>query len=196
MRIVGGALRGRQLTSRLSASTRPTSDRVREGIASALEARSAIQGASVLDLFAGTGALGLEALSRGAASSVAVDADRAALRCIQNNAIALGLQDQVRALQLDLLGSGAKVSARLSQTGLAPFSLVFADPPYALVSEAVRLLAGLTERGLLKAAATVVLEHAQRAVPVRPARFLELATYRYGDTAVVLWEAIASDLQT
>jgi 16S rRNA (guanine966-N2)-methyltransferase len=196
MRIVGGALRGRRLPGRPSAATRPTSDRVREAVASALQARGALEGARVLDLFAGTGALGLEALSRGAASLVAVDSDRAAIRCIADNARALGLGERVRALGLDLLGSDHKLAARLEQTGCSPFSLVFADPPYALAQPAVELLASLSSHGLLAPGAIILLEHAHKQPPQRPAGVGELATYEYGDTGIALWEAIASGRQT
>jgi 16S rRNA (guanine966-N2)-methyltransferase len=196
MRIVGGALRGRRLEARASPATRPTSDRVREAIASALEARSALVGARVLDLFAGTGALGFEALSRGAASLVAVELERAAVRCISNNAMALGLGERARVLQLDLMGSKAKLVARLAQTELGPFTLVFADPPYTLVQVTADILAALAEHALLAPDAIVVAEHAWGEAPERPASFEQLGTYRYGDTGVAIWRAIAGSAQT
>jgi 16S rRNA (guanine966-N2)-methyltransferase len=196
VRIVGGTLRGRRLASRPARSTRPTSDRVREGVASALEARGAIVGAHVLDLFAGTGALGLEALSRGADRLVAVDAERAAARCIGDNTAALDLQERVQVLQLDLNGAPANVAARLTQIGLAPFTLVFADPPYTLIQAAVTLLDALAEHGLIAPRAIVVVEHAQRQAPVCPPRFAELASYRYGDSGIALWETIAVSIET
>ncbi len=193
MRIVGGSLRGRRLPGRLAASTRPTSDRVREAVGSALQARGVLEGASVLDLFAGTGALGLEALSRGAASVVAVEHQRQAARCIADNARALGLQQQLRVLQLDLLGlSEAKLAAQLQQAGGAPFGLVFADPPYTLVQVAVERIAALAGGDLLAPGAILVLEHARRQPPQRPPAFTELAHYQYGDTAVALWQAWAA----
>jgi 16S rRNA (guanine966-N2)-methyltransferase len=191
MRIVGGALRGRRLKAPPARATRPTSDRVREAIASALQARGRLAGARVLDLFAGTGALGLEALSWGAAALVAVDRDRRALQCVNENARELGLSARVSALQLDLLGPVAKLSARLQASGLAPFTLVFCDPPYTLVQSAVATLERLYERRLIAAGAAVVLEHRYDDPPERPACFAELAMYRYGDSAVALWEPIA-----
>src|SRR6188508_16991 len=100
MRIIGGALRGQRLKARPAPSTRPTSDRVREAIASALQARELLQDARVLDLFAGTGALGLEALSWGAAALCATDSDRRAVQCIGENIRGLGVSAQARALQL------------------------------------------------------------------------------------------------
>jgi 16S rRNA (guanine966-N2)-methyltransferase len=191
MRIIGGALRGRRLRGRPSAATRPTSDRVREAIASALQARGRLNGARVLDLFAGTGALGLEALSWGAEVLLAADSDRKAVSCIRENVRALGLEARVRTLELDLQRTPAKVAAAIERAGLAPFSLVFVDPPYALVPAAVDLLAALAERQLLAVGAIAVVEHARKSPPERPARFAELAAYRYGDTGVALWETIA-----
>lgn len=191
MRIVGGALRGRRLPAQPGPSTRPTSDRVREALASALHARGLLEGARVLDLFAGTGALGLEALSWGAQALVAADSERKAVLSVKENARALDLAERVRVLQLDLLGAAAKVASALDRTGFAPFTLVFSDPPYTLVQPAVALIAELAERSLLAPSAAVVIEHAQKHAPARPAAFAELAAYRYGDTAVVLWEWIA-----
>jgi len=191
MRIIGGALRGRQLEAKAAPSTRPTSDRVREAIASALHARGLLSGARVLDLFAGTGALGLEALSWGATVVLAADSSRKAVACVNENARSLGVAPQVRAIELDLLASPNKAFAAIDRTGLAPFTLVFADPPYTLVQSTVDLLAGIARHGLLVPTAAIVVEHASKSPPERPACFAELATYRYGDTGVALWETIA-----
>jgi 16S rRNA (guanine966-N2)-methyltransferase len=188
MRIVGGALRGQLLKARPAPSTRPTSDRVREAVASALQARGLLSDARVLDLFAGTGALGLEALSWGAAALVAADTERKAVQCVAENARALGVATQTRTLQLDLLGSEAKVAAALARESAAPFTLVFCDPPYTLVQPAVTLLDALAERAVLAPDAALVVEHARKHAPERPARFTELAAYRYGDTSVLLWK--------
>jgi 16S rRNA (guanine966-N2)-methyltransferase len=187
VRIVGGALRGQQLKARPAAATRPTSDRVREAIASALQARGLLAGARVLDLFAGTGALGLEAVSWGAAALVAADSDRKAVQGVKENARALGVAAQVRALQLDLLGPAGKVASALEREAAAPFTLVFCDPPYTLVQPAATLLDELGARGVLAEGAALVVEHARKQPPERPARFAELAAYRYGDTGVLLW---------
>jgi 16S rRNA (guanine966-N2)-methyltransferase len=191
VRIIGGALRGRRLQSALGQATRPTSDRVREAIASALGARSAFTGAHVLDAFAGTGALGLEAISRGATRLLAVDDDRKAVHCARENVKALGVADRAQVLELDLLGAPEKVVSALRGSGIAPFALVFADPPYRLAQEAVQRLAELHAHGLFAPQALFVIEHAARAIPERPAGFVETSTYRYGDTGVLLWETIA-----
>jgi 16S rRNA (guanine966-N2)-methyltransferase len=191
VRIIGGAFRGRRLRSALGAATRPTSDRVREAIASALDARSAFVDARVLDAFAGTAALGLEAISRGSAQLLAVDDDRKAAQCARENVKALGVADRARVLELDLLGALDKVALALAKSGVAPFSLVFADPPYAQAQQAVQRLAELHARGLFAPQALFVIEHAARAIPERPPGFVETSTYRYGDTGVLLWETIA-----
>ena len=191
MRIVGGELRGRRLESPRGHKTRPTSERVREALASALAARDALVDARVLDVFAGTGALGLEALSRGAAALVAVDVDRNALACIRRNVSALGLDARAHVLPLDLSAPRAALARGLERTGVPPFSLVFADPPYALAERAGALLLHLHGAGLLAAQAIVAIEHARRAPPALPEGFAVLARYDYGDTSVQLWETVA-----
>ena len=191
MRIIGGTLKGRALRARPGANTRPTSDRVREAVASALEARDLIRDRAVLDLFAGTGALALEALSRGAASALLVDSDRGAIGAVAQNVADLGLGERARTLQLDLLGAPGKVSASLRRSGRGTFGLAFVDPPYAVTPHAVELLADLAKTDVLGPGSTVVLEHGKRAKFERPACFRELAIYRYGDSQVALWETIA-----
>jgi 16S rRNA (guanine966-N2)-methyltransferase len=190
VRIVSGRFRGRTLPARPPPETRPTSDRVREAIASALAARGRLEGARVLDLFCGTGALGLEALSRGAQSVLAVDSDARAVACVKHNAKALAVEPQVRVLALDLLGAPHRVVSALGRFA-GPFDLVFADPPYALAEPATALLKALHERGVLRAGTTVAFEHGIKARLAPPAGFEPLADYVYGDTAVHLWEAIA-----
>lgn len=124
MRIIGGAFRGRRLASvgkgDAAAHLRPTSDRVRESLFNILTGRGAVEGARVLDLFAGTGALGLEALSRGAAGAAFVENGRASLKLLRQNMALCGVQAEVIARDARRLGAC---------TG-APFDLVFLDPPY------------------------------------------------------------------
>ncbi|MFN3595751.1 MAG: 16S rRNA (guanine(966)-N(2))-methyltransferase RsmD [Rubricoccaceae bacterium] len=127
MRIVGGAFRSARLLAPPGQGTRPTTDRVREALFNVLGARLALQGARVLDLFAGSGALALEAISRGAASAVLVEADRRALAVARRNAEALGVAARCTFV-------GADVRAFLRRAGAvgeaAAFGLVLADPPY------------------------------------------------------------------
>jgi len=125
LRVVAGDLRGRRFDAPPGAATRPTSDRVREAVFNALESLDAIDGASVLDAFAGSGALGIEALSRGAARATMADTDPAALAVLEANVAMLGLGDRVTVLR------GAVERA------LGPgrhFGLVLLDPPYAFVA--------------------------------------------------------------
>jgi 16S rRNA (guanine966-N2)-methyltransferase len=183
MRIVGGALSGRALPGKPPEGTRPTADRVREAIASALHARGLFAGAHVLDLYAGTGALGFEALSWGAAQLIAVDDNPDALRCVQQNAKALGLPS-VTTLKLDLAGRNA--AERIARECTNPVTLVLADPPYAEVAALPPLLDALAKLGVLDTAAAIVIEHARKtALPV-PTGFTETSRYTYGDTAVLL----------
>lgn len=181
MRIVGGALSGRLFAGPKGEATRPTAERVREAVFSALEARGAVEGARVLDLYAGTGALAFEALSRGAASALSVERDPRIVRAIEADARSLGLSDRHRALSLDL---GKKnVPERLP----GPFELVLADPPWADVPRAAVVLAALVAAGVLAEGGRLLLVHAERD-PDPEIAGLEVETrYRYGDTAVVLY---------
>lgn len=123
MRIVAGEARGRNLETPSGLSTRPTSDRVRESIFNMLFSLGATEGARVLDLYAGCGALGLEALSRGAAHCTMVEHDRKAVACIRSNIEAIGYGDRTTIVQTD-------VSEWLA-TDDGRYDLVLADPPYA-----------------------------------------------------------------
>lgn len=190
MRIIGGRLGGRRLAAPRGVSTRPTAERVREGIASALDARGLIEGAVVLDLFAGTGALGFEAISRGAARAVFVDRDRAVVGAIEKGARELGIAELVRALALDLEKPPRSWIGRLPDER---FDLVFLDPPYASIEVVTAVLAAAGESGKLQPGAAIVIEHARRRPPVLPPGFVEVASYRYGDTAVVLATAPAAE---
>jgi 16S rRNA (guanine966-N2)-methyltransferase len=179
MRIVGGALRGRRFPAPKGKGTRPTSERVREALASALESREAIRGARVLDLFAGSGALAFEALSRGATHAVLVESDRKVQRGLKQSAEALGLSERVTLRRDDLFGPRA--AAAIARLG--PFDLVFADPPYARLAELSPLFEGLASA--LSAGALFVVERASQD-PLPPHPFHVTASYRYGDTAVDL----------
>ena len=122
MRIIAGQWRGRKLVAPKGDATRPTANRTRETLFSMLVSRLGdFEGLQVADLFAGSGALGLEALSRGAASCLFVEQDRAALDAIRTNITALGVRDQARV---------DAVSATQLRAASQPFDLIFADPPY------------------------------------------------------------------
>jgi 16S rRNA (guanine966-N2)-methyltransferase len=172
MRVVAGLYRGRRLAAPPGDATRPTSDRVREALFSILGPR--VQDARVLDLFAGSGALGIEALSRGAASAELVDAHPAAVRAIRDNLERLGAHARVhRADALQWLRAASRTAAQ--------YDLVFLDPPYRL---AERLGRGLAEGlpAVLAPGAVVVAESDRRAplaldLPLQDER-------RYGDTLI------------
>lgn len=125
MRVVGGSARGRRLVAPEGADTRPTSDRTREAVFNALWSRGAVEGASVLDLYAGTGALGIEALSRGASHAVLVDRDRHACRAIVSNLEACGFRDRA-----EVVTAPARQFVDRAQTEDRRFDLAFCDPPY------------------------------------------------------------------
>lgn len=186
MRIVGGRLGGRHLRVPVGKHTRPTSERVREAIASLLDARGAIDGAQVLELYAGTGALGFELLSRGAERVVFVEKDPAMSALLKRSAEALGVTAQVEVLRSDVTRARShdEVLAR------APFSLVVADPPYADAEQALGALTALVNRGLLGDEALLLLETSAKRIPNLPPEFELLSEYRYGDTAVALFTPV------
>ncbi|MGH2957394.1 MAG: RsmD family RNA methyltransferase [Solirubrobacterales bacterium] len=171
MRVTGGELGGRRLrTPRRGAELRPTSDRVREAIFSIL---GDVSGARVLDLFCGTGALGIEALSRGAASVVMVDTKPAAAR---RNAQELGLGERAEVVRAD-----AARFLRGAEQGA--FDLVLCDPPYRLADRLARELDPLIRRTLAPGGRVVVESSPERPLPVALPVVRER---RYGDTLVVI----------
>jgi 16S rRNA (guanine966-N2)-methyltransferase len=185
MRIVGGRLGGRQLRVPVGKHTRPTSERVREAIASLLDARGAIEDAGVLELYAGTGALGFELLSRGAARVLFVEKDAAMSNLLKSSAQELALTAQVEVLRADV--TRERGQQQILERG--PFSLVVADPPYAEADSAVACLGALHSRGLLGDGALLLLETSAKRIPNLPPNFELLSNYRYGDTAVALFHA-------
>jgi 16S rRNA (guanine966-N2)-methyltransferase len=170
MRIVAGAWRGRRLTAPAGRDTRPTSDRVREAVFSIL---GPLDGAAVLDLFAGSGALGLEALSRGAQRATFVERAPAALAAIRANVAALGATADVRARDV-----GAYLRDASSAGG--PYDLVFLDPPY---RDAAGLAPVLSLVPLLADGARVVSE-SDRREPLALPELEVLDQRRYGDTMI------------
>ena len=185
-RIVAGAAKGRRLA--VPPGARPTSDRAREGLlASAAATLGTLAGAQVADLYAGSGAVGLEALSRGAADVILIETDRAAGRVIRGNIETLGLSG-ARLLP----GRVERVLARGPGAGL-PRDFVFADPPYATSAEEVtRALELLLTRGWLAAGALVVVERATRSgPPAWPRGYQQDKARRYGEAT--LWYGLAAD---
>lgn len=177
-------MRGRKLTAPRGEGTRPTSDRVREALMSSLVNRlgSDLGGARVLDLFAGSGALALEALSRGASRAVLVERDRGALRAIADNVDALDAKERVTVVTGDVFGAAmSRVAA------MGPYALLFCDPPYRIDQERVStVLASLGAAGAVSQGAALAWEHASGGAVPEPEGFAQERTYRYGDTAVTL----------
>ncbi len=177
MRIIAGEHRGRRLKSVDRPGLRPTTDRVRESIFNLLASRIEFEGAAVLDLFAGTGALGLEALSRGAATCEFVEKDRRCAAVIAENLSTLGV-DRRSCLTV---GDVMKALGSIERT----FDLVLADPPYHAPIFA-ELLSELFRLDVLADGGVVVLEHAGSMRPVVPATARVLAERTFGDSAVTI----------
>jgi 16S rRNA (guanine966-N2)-methyltransferase len=182
MRIVGGRHRGRPLRAPGGRDSRPTSDRAREAIFNILAHGMEdfeLDGASVVDVFAGTGALGLEALSRGAAHATFIDDDGRAMGCVRGNAAALGERGAVTLLTLD--------AARLPPPPLAaraPCALAFLDPPYG-AGLAAAALEGLAGRGWIAPGAVCVVELAAPEPFTPPPAFEAVDERTYGPARVV-----------
>ncbi len=157
MRIIAGSARGRVFEAPFGRDTRPTLDRVKEAIFGSIQFQ--VPGATVLDLFSGSGNMGLEALSRGAAEAVCVDASSACATLIRRNGEKLGLSEGLRVVNADYRAALSAMIAEGKQVDLA-----FLDPPYAsgFAADAVKILFG---EKLLKAGGTVIVEHAWEQPP-------------------------------
>ena len=183
MRIVAGEFRGRQIVAPTGRETRPTTDRVRESLFNKLEhSEAGIKGRRVLDLFAGSGALGLEALSRGARFALFVDTDAKARGAIRENIEALSLTGRTRLFRRDAYDLGPK-PANVGD----PFDLVFMDPPYAdddLDSVVNALLTG----GWVSKDAHVVIERGSDQAPISTDDAQLLDQRRYGDCHLFFYQ--------
>jgi 16S rRNA (guanine966-N2)-methyltransferase len=184
-RIIAGAHGGRRLAAPPGAQTRPTSDRVREAYFSALGTMTDVDGARFVDLYAGSGAVGLEALSRGASYALLVEADARASRAIRDNIVTLRVGDAARLVT----GKVAQVLTGPPEGG--PFDIVFADPPYAVSDDEVaEVQRALVDNGWLADDAVVTVERSTRtAVRGEPLKWVDGITEersrRYGETT--LW---------
>ncbi|WP_315747624.1 MULTISPECIES: 16S rRNA (guanine(966)-N(2))-methyltransferase RsmD [unclassified Bradyrhizobium] len=183
MRVVGGRLKGRNIASPASREIRPTQDRLRESVFNILihAYDNPIEGARVLDLFAGTGALGIEAVSRGAAFVLFVDNGAEARALLRNNVEALALGGVTKVYRRDATNLGPAHP-------IEPFSLIFLDPPYGK-GLAEKALASLREGGWLVPSALVVVEEAKAAAFKAPEGFEELERRAYDDTEFVFLRA-------
>jgi 16S rRNA (guanine(966)-N(2))-methyltransferase RsmD len=184
MRITGGEHRSRTLETPRGNATRPTSDRVREALFAILGGERDFVGANVLDLYAGTGALAFEALSRGAAHATLVESARPALQAIEANAKALGVAPRIHLVPLTI--ERALAALRRSRG----FDLIFADPPYELVKTgaAPRAIAGILAGGVLADDGRMVLEHGKGEAAPEIAGVRLRESRRYGDTVISFYE--------
>ena len=167
MRVVSGTAGGRRLDAPAGRDTRPTSDRVREATFNALHSLGAVEGASVVDLYAGSGAMGVEALSRGAVSATFVDHDRRAVEAVRRNLAATGFADVATVVRAD-------VGAFLA--GAGHFDLAIVDPPYAMTDDEWTAVLALIDADVL------VLESDRPLDPGPDWRIVRVG--RYGDTVV------------
>ncbi len=184
MRVVGGRLRSRPIAGPKSDAVRPTSDRLREALFNILTHAygDPVSGARVLDLFAGTGALGIEAVSRGAFYALFVDEGVEARALLRQNIETLGLGGVTRIFRRDATRLGPAHP-------LEPFSLVFLDPPYGK-GLAEKALVSAREGGWLKPEALIVVEEAREAGFVAPEGFEELERRDYDDTELVFLRSV------
>ncbi len=175
-RIVGGRFGGRRLTTPPGDHTRPTAEKVRAALGNSLTAAGGLVGARILDLYAGSGALGLELISRGARSAVLVDSDRAAVAALRANVTALGADT------VEVVAGDAAAAAR--RPFAEPFDVVVADPPYALSDDdLVAVLTALVVAGNLAPAADLAVERSVRSGEVPwPQPLVAVRAKRYGDT--------------
>jgi 16S rRNA (guanine966-N2)-methyltransferase len=184
MRVVGGRLKGRNLASPASRDIRPTADRLREAVFNILVHAydDPIADSRVLDLFAGTGALGIEAISRGAAFALFVDNGAEARALLRNNVEALALGGVTKVYRRDAINLG-------EAHPMEPFSLVFLDPPYGK-GLAEKALASLRDGGWLAPSALLVVEEAKAAEFAAPDGFEELERRVYDDTEFVFLRSL------
>jgi 16S rRNA (guanine966-N2)-methyltransferase len=189
-RLIAGAAGGRRLATASGRTTRPTSDRTREGLFATVEAiRGGLQGAAVLDLYAGSGAVGLEALSRGAADVLLVEADSRAAQVIRQNISLVGLPGA------RLVTDRVERLLRRGPEG-PPRDFVFADPPYAVGDDELgQDLAALLTQGWLAPGALVALERSTRSgPPTWPLGYEFDRSRRYGEAT--LWYGLAAGAPT
>jgi 16S rRNA (guanine966-N2)-methyltransferase len=184
MRVIAGSQRGRRLLAAQGLDLRPTSGRVKEALFSILGAR--IEGARFLDLYAGTGAIGIEAASRGAAQVAFVESNSASLRVLQSNLRHCGMSDDV-----DVHACAAE--AFVGRATPPAFDIVFADPPYRI--DSIRgLLPSLARSAIIGPQTIVILEHpTKQRMPAHIDSLTRFRSYRYGDTSLTAFQLTPQD---
>jgi 16S rRNA (guanine(966)-N(2))-methyltransferase RsmD len=188
MRVISGSARGRQLAPLAGREIRPTPDRVREALFSMLYSRrGALAESKVLDLFAGSGALGIEALSRGARHAWLVDSSRQALDTIRTNLERCGLSTRATVVARDIWEALPQIAA------VGPFAVIFADPPYGR-GHGPRLLEVIDRLGLLTPTGLLFLETAAAdLLPDRSGTLQRLDQRRYGSTLIHIFHICSED---
>lgn len=178
MRVIAGTYRGRRLRGPQGTALRPTSDRVREAVFSILGNR--LPGSRFLDLYAGTGAIGIEALSRGAQHVAFVESNAEALKLLHQNVSDCGLINRAT-----VRAETVKQFVTQSDLALGPYDIVYADPPYAAAHELEALFTPVVVKRMLSPDARIVAEHAAKtSLPAELGGCVFLRRYAYGDTAV------------
>lgn len=181
MRVISGTYKGRTLKSVRDPRLRPAADRVRESIFNVLQNRLSLRGARVLDLFAGSGSLGFEALSRGAALVVFVDEWQGATKVIEENSKLLHCEDRCEIIKADVY--------KFLRHAEGLYDLVFVDPPYRLES-APDLPHRIVERGLLSPPGLIIMEHAARTKIESDGSFSLISERTFGGTKVSFFSSI------
>jgi 16S rRNA (guanine966-N2)-methyltransferase len=187
MRVIAGSQKGRRLRASEGLDIRPTSGRVKEALFSIIGGR--IGGARFLDLYAGTGAIGIEALSRGAQRVAFVESNPASLRLLKTNLDHCRLSSAV-----DIYPCTTESFLERVKMSNATFDIVFADPPYRMDS-ACRLLPSLAQSAIIATQTTVILEHPTKQImPPHIGRLRWLRQYRYGDTSLSTFQVTAKEV--
>ena len=182
MRVLAGEFKGRRLVTTRGSTTRPTGDRVRIACLDTL--MPYLPRGPFLDLFAGSGAVGIEALSRGAPAAVFVELEAAALRALRDNIAGLGLEDRARVMREDAVRAVHTLHRRGER-----FAVVFLDPPY-VSSRAAEALEAVASRVVLTSAAVVVLQHATKTPPAEtPGILTPWKTSRFGETSLTFFRS-------
>lgn len=183
MRVIAGTHRGRRLRGPQGTALRPTSDRVREALFSIVSVR--LPGCRFLDLYAGTGAIGIEAVSRGAGQVTCVESNGEALTLLRRNIADCGMAEQII-----VCGQTVKQFLSRSDGRNGPYDIVFADPPYAIAQELTALFTEEPSVRLFAADARLIIEHASKAaLPAELGGCAFRRAYRYGDTTLSLYTA-------
>lgn len=186
MRVIAGVHRGRRLRGPKGQAIRPTSDRVKEALFSILGEHTT--GARVLDLYAGTGSIGIEALSRGAAHVTFVESHHEALRLVESNLRQCGLQHSA-----NICACQARQFFGRATHWSGPYDIVFCDPPYELASDLIAIV-NEWDRRWLTDNAVVILEHGRKTVlPMTLGPLSQVRRYDYGDTALTRFEVTAKE---